>query len=83
MRLMLLLLLGISASSCIPPRPKLDFCVVDADVPNCHCSNGSDHKYDLSLKECDKFVALSPRDSEAAMAYIIQLEKALTAAQRP
>jgi len=63
-------------SACLPPRPHLTFCVVDSSISGCHCSDGK-IKTELSLSECDKYVALSPRDSELEMNYILDLEKSL------
>lgn len=82
MRLMLLLTLGIIASGCLPPRPQVDFCVVDYEFDGLHCSDGHGKHYDLFLKDSDKFVCSSPRDSELLTNYVIELERALLKAQK-
>lgn len=84
MRLYLkLLLIGISVSSCLPPRPHVDFCRIKWEVPQgCHCTDGDKRNYDLTPIECGNHLAFAPRDIEAAQNYMIQLEKTVLELQK-
>jgi len=52
-------------------------------APVCHCSDGAGRKWDLTLDQCDKFVALSSSDEKAAMDYVVELERQILEDEKP
>lgn len=76
MRLPLLLLVGIlSFCGCAPKAPKLTFCIVDGEVPACYCVGPDGRQFDLTMMECDKFIAQPPSDAQKLRQYVLDLEK--------
>lgn len=78
MRSALLLPLGIlslALVSCGPKAPKMTFCIVDGTVPACYCVAPDGKQYDLTILECDKFIAQPPADAQKLRQYVLDLER--------
>lgn len=74
-RLISLALLSTALSSCGPERPQVTVCAVVFAKDNCRCRDPKGKKFDITLKECNNFLALSPQDGNAIFNYMTDIEK--------
>jgi|688.fasta_scaffold08687_10 hypothetical protein len=76
-----LLILGTSSLfllSCGPKAPKLTFCVVDSyngRTPSCLCRDADKNSFELTIEECDGFIAQPLADAQLLQQYVNDLER--------
>lgn len=81
MRLLSLLIIGTSSVillSCGPQAPKLTFCVVDSyngRTPSCLCRDPQKRSYELTIEECDGYIAQPLKDAQLLQQYVNDLER--------